>query len=98
MASLVPELERRQHRRIRPSQPCDLVVGANRHIGTIVVMSRGGAYVRTEARPARGDRVRVRFAGRELAAEVVHAHAIPRSLGFLLPRGLGLRWISAEAG
>ena len=98
MRNLVPELERRQHRRIRPSQPCELVVGANRHAGTIVEMSRGGVYVRTEARPARGERIRVRFAGRELHAEVVHAHAVPRSLCYLLPSGLGLRWVAAGTG
>lgn len=93
MRSLVPELERREHRRMRPSQPCELMVGANRHLGTIVEMSRGGVYVRTEARPRRGERVRVRFAGRDFQAEVVHTHTVPHSLGYLLPCGLGLRWI-----
>jgi hypothetical protein len=94
MQSLVPELERRQHRRLRPTQPCELVVGANRHDGTIVEMSRGGLFVRTEARPASGQRIRVRFADRELHAVVVHAHAVPRSLGCLLPNGLGLRFVA----
>jgi len=93
MRSLVPELERREHRRMRPSQPCEVVVGANCHAGTIVEMSRGGVYVRTEARPRRGERIRLRFAGRDLHAEVVHAHSVPHSLGSLLPSGLGLRWI-----
>ena len=98
MQDLVSELERRQHRRLRPSQPCELVVGAMCHAGTIVEMSRGGVYVRTDARAARGARVRVRFAGRELHAEVVHAHAVPRSLGYLLPGGLGLRWLRSGGG
>jgi len=93
MHSLVPELERREHRRMRPSQPCELVVGADRHAGTIVEMSRGGVYVRTEARARCGEHVLVCFAGRDLHAEVVHAHPVAHSLGDHLPSGLGLRWI-----
>ena len=97
MHDIDPEFERRRHRRQRPSHPCELVTEAQRHAGTMLEISRGGSYVRTEARLRPGQRVRVQFADREQLAVVVHARGVPRSLAFALQGGVGLRWVAADA-
>jgi hypothetical protein len=97
MRNLVPEFERRLHRRAEPSHPCELVIGAHRHAGTILEISRGGGYVRTEAQLPAGQRVRVRFADQEREAVVIHSRGVARSLRRFLQGGVGLRWVEAKA-
>lgn len=98
MRDLVPEFERRLHRRVEPRQACELLVGAHRHAGMILEISRGGGYVRTEAQLPAGQRVRVRFADQEREAVVVHSRGVARSLRRFLQGGVGLRWVEAHAG
>lgn len=97
MHDIDPEFERRRHRRLRPSHPCELVADAHRHQGTMLEISRSGGYVRTEVRLREGQRVRVRFADQEHEAVVVHWRGVPRSLSFALQGGVGLRWVAARA-
>jgi hypothetical protein len=94
MRELDPELERRTQRRVQPQSECEVIVGGNRHAGVIVDVSRGGVFVRTDARAAAGDRVAVRYGGDERPAQVVHVRAPSRSLRWVATGGLGLRWIS----
>ena len=92
MSELTSELERREHRRVRPRTTCELFVGARRFDATIEDASRGGAFVRTDAAIRRGARVRVRWEGEERFAIVVHERPVPSFLRWVSTPGLGLRW------
>jgi hypothetical protein len=94
MPELLSELERRGHRRARPRTTCELFVGARRYPGTIEDVSRGGAFVRTEASLCAGTRVRVRWEGEERFAVVVHQRPVPSFLRWVSTPGVGLRWSS----
>lgn len=92
MPELLAELERRGNRRARPRTPCELLVGARRYPGTIEDVSRGGAFVRTEASVASGTRVRVRWEGQERFAVVIHQRPVPSFLRWVSTPGIGVRW------
>jgi hypothetical protein len=96
MSELMAELERRGHRRVRPRTDCELFVGARRFGGTIEDVSRGGAFVRTEAPVRRGTRVRVRWEGEERFAVVVHERAVPSFLRWVSTPGFGVRWSALD--
>jgi len=98
MAELMPELERRGHRRVRPRTACELYVGARRFEGTIEDASRGGVFVRTDAPVRRGARVRVRWENEERFAIVVHERPVPSMLRWISTPGIGLRWAPLEHG
>lgn len=98
MVELMTELERREHRRVKPRTECELYVGARRFGGTIEDASRGGAFVRTEAPLRRGTRVRVRWENEERFALVVHERPVPSVLRWLSTPGVGLRWASLVPG
>lgn len=94
MSSLVAELERRAARRVRPRAECELFIGARRFDGLIEDASHGGVFVRTIAEIRAGAQVRVRWAGEERFAVVVHYRPVPSFLRWVSVGGLGLRWSS----
>lgn len=96
MPELVAELERRGNRRVKPRTACELFVGARRFAGTIEDVSRGGAFVRTEASVRSGTRVRVRWEGEERFAVVVHERPVPSFLRWVSQPGIGLRWVRLD--
>lgn len=93
MRDLGPDLERREHARRQPGVACELFVSAQCYEATILDASRGGLFVSTEAPAWPPALVRVRLAGAERFAVVVHERHIPPRLRALLPRGFGLRWL-----
>ena len=92
MSDLAVELERREHRRVRPRTECELFVGARRFEGRIEDASRGGVFVRTAAEIQRGARVRVRWGGEERFAVVIYRRPVPSFLRWVSEGGIGLRW------
>jgi hypothetical protein len=96
MHELGLELERRAHRRQKPHTECELLVGAHRYDATVEDISRGGAFVRSDASALRGALVRVRFDDGERFAVVVHQRSVARSLRWALHGGLGLRWVRLD--
>lgn len=92
MSDLVTELERRAYRRAHPRASCELFVGARRFEGRIEDASHGGAFVRTDAEIRPGAQVRVRWAGEERFAVVVHQRPVPSFLRWVSAGGIGLRW------
>lgn len=97
MPELMAELERRGYRRVQPRTECELFVGARRFEGTIEDVSRGGAFVRTDAPVRRGARVRVRWEGEERFALVVHERPVPSFLRWVSTPGIGLRWTALDS-
>jgi hypothetical protein len=97
MPELVAELERRENRRVKPRTACELFVGARRFEGTIEDVSRGGAFVRTDASVRCGTQVRVRWEGEERFALVVHERPVPSFLRWVSQPGIGLRWLGLES-
>jgi hypothetical protein len=93
MPELLPELERRRHRRARPRTECEVFIGPRRFDGTIEDVSRGGVFVRTRADAGRGTLIRVAWEGEERFALVVHLRTQPHGLRWLASGGLGLRWV-----
>ncbi|MCL4685450.1 PilZ domain-containing protein [Myxococcota bacterium] len=97
MSRLVTELERREVRRVRPRAECELFVGARRFEGLIEDASRGGVFVRTIAEIRPGAQVRVRWAGTERFAVVIHHRPVPSFLRWVSVGGLGLRWATLDS-
>jgi hypothetical protein len=97
MRELGCEIERREHLRQRPNASCELFLGAERYDATIVDIGRGGLFVHTDAPVWPAALVRVRFAGAERCALVVHQRQVPHQLRKLVPGGIGLRWVRAKS-
>jgi hypothetical protein len=95
MRDLGPELERRAHLRHRPQDGCEVFVGAQRHTATVLDASAGGLFIQTDAPLWPAALVRVRHAGCDRFAIVVHQRLVPQRLRALLPGGVGLRWVRA---
>jgi hypothetical protein len=91
------DLERREHVRRRPAQPCELYVADCRHDAIVVDASAGGVYVESDAPAWPGALVRLRVGDWERYALVLRERQLPLRLRGLLPRGFGLRWLSVRA-
>jgi hypothetical protein len=96
MRDLGAELERRQHLRHRHEVDCDLFLVGENHPATIVDLSRGGVFVRSEAPAWPGALVRVRTRHADRYAIVLRERHVPHHLRALVGRGFGLRWVGAS--
>ena len=74
-----------------------MYVGAQRHTATVVDASPGGLFIQTDAPLWPTALVRVRHAGCDRFAVVVHQRHVPQRLRALLPGGVGVRWVRAGA-
>jgi hypothetical protein len=97
MEQLVDELERREHIRHRQETECELLLADRTHAATLVDLSRGGVFVRSEAPVWPGVMVRLRLRNIERYALVMRERHIPHRLRDLVPRGFALRWIGSGA-
>jgi hypothetical protein len=92
----IPELDRRETRRIRRRIPCSLVGSGGRHLGVVQDLSVQGLFVETPAALLLGAAAVVAFrtSGGEwfvLEASVPNRRTLPHSLGRLVTGGVGLR-------
>lgn len=82
--------------RIRRRVTCELLLGGRAYRGIVLDLSATGIFVQTEATPAPGACVRVRFHRQdrqelEVEATVARRQAVPRELASVARSGLGLR-------
>jgi len=97
MRDLGSELERREHLRHRQGARGEVFLAGRAHDATVVDLSRGGAFVQSDAAMWPGALVRVRFCEVERHAIVLRERQVPSRLRELVPRGFGLRWIGSAA-
>ncbi len=98
----IPELDRREERRIKQRIPCAVIVNGGRHSGVVKDLSAQGLFVQIHAALALGTAAVVAFhtdAGERfvLEASVPNRRHIPHSLKFLTPGGVGLRLVAPPA-
>ena len=98
----IPELDRRETRRIRQRLSCAVMVNGGRHPGVVHNLSAEGLFVETQAALALGAAAVVAFqttAGEHfvLEASVPNRRPIPHSLKLLSSGGVGLRLVGPPA-
>ncbi|HME72910.1 MAG TPA: PilZ domain-containing protein [Myxococcota bacterium] len=95
----IPELDRRETRRIKQRIPCEVMVNGGRHSGVVQNLSAQGLFVEIHAALALGTAAVVAFhttAGERfvLEASVPNRRHIPHSLKLLAAGGVGLRLVA----
>lgn len=86
----------RRSERIKRRVTCELALEGRRYRGIVLDLSETGVFVQTEATPAPGSRVRLRFhdadgAAFEVDASVARRQVAPPQLASVVRGGLGLR-------
>jgi hypothetical protein len=98
----IPELDRRETRRVRRRIPCAVMVDGGRHSGVVQDLSARGLFVEIQATLPLGTAAVVAFQTTEGARFVLEAcvpnqRHIPHSLKRLVPGGVGLRLVAPPA-
>lgn len=98
----IPELDRREARRIKQQIPCSVIVNGGRHSGVVQNLSAQGLFVEFHAALGLGTSAVVAFhtsAGEHfvLEASVPNRRQIPHSLKLLSADGVGLRLVAPPA-
>jgi hypothetical protein len=86
----------RRSERIKRRVTCELALDGRRYRGIVLDLSESGVFVQTEATPAPGSRLRLRFhdadgAAFEVDASVARRQVAPPQLASVVRGGLGLR-------
>jgi molybdopterin biosynthesis enzyme len=94
----IPELDRRETRRIKERIPCSLMVNGGRHPGVVQNLSVEGLFVETHAALPSGAAAVVAFRTTEgehfvLEASVPNRRYVSHSLKRLATGGVGLRLV-----
>ena len=97
MRDLGSELERREHLRHRQDLRGEVFLAGRAHDVTVLDLSRGGAFVESDAAMWPGALVRVRVHDVERYGVVLRERHVPFRLRELLPRGFALRWVGSAA-
>jgi PilZ domain-containing protein len=98
----IPELDRREARRIKEHIPCSLMVNGDRHPGVVRNLSAQGLFVETHASLPLGSAAVVAFRTTRgeyfvLEASVPNRRQISHSLKLLVGGGVGLRLVEPPA-